>query len=320
MPPKYSFVLPAYKAAFLGESIDSILNQSHKDFELIIVNDASPEDLTSIVNSYHDERIQYYINEKNVGGTDLVAQWNHCITYAKGEYLILASDDDIYHPDYLEKMDVLVDRYPNIDVFFPRVQYIDESGKITTECDALAENLSFIDFLFLRHKGQIPLGIPFFIFKRVELDRNGGIVNFPTAWFSDDATVIRLARKGVVTHRDVLFSFRMSGLNISSVLNSMEMLKKKLLATEAFYFWYVDELKVVDVLTDEEKKKMDLVRSSLREMELRHMTWLICCSERKALLLCWCLLWKIKSLKILERMMICRNVFNLKTKKGKTNI
>lgn len=109
---KYSFVLPAYKAAFLRESIDSILNQTYKDFELIIVNDAPPEDLTSIVNCYQDERIQYYVNEKNVGGTDLVAQWNHCITYAIGEYLILASDDDVYHPDYLGKMEVLLYKVP----------------------------------------------------------------------------------------------------------------------------------------------------------------------------------------------------------------
>ena len=43
MSPKYSFVLPAYKATFLREAIDSILAQSYTDFELIIVNDASPD-------------------------------------------------------------------------------------------------------------------------------------------------------------------------------------------------------------------------------------------------------------------------------------
>jgi glycosyltransferase involved in cell wall biosynthesis len=79
---KYSFVLPAYKAKYLKESIDSIINQTYADCELIIVNDASPEDVDSIVTSYSDERIQYYRNEKNIGGTDLVAPWNYCISYA----------------------------------------------------------------------------------------------------------------------------------------------------------------------------------------------------------------------------------------------
>ena len=68
---KYSFVLPAYKATFLREAIDSILAQSYPDFELIIVNDKSPEDLTSIVNSYHDVRIQYYVNAQNIIVTTL---------------------------------------------------------------------------------------------------------------------------------------------------------------------------------------------------------------------------------------------------------
>ena len=95
---KYSFILPAYKARFFREALDSILSQTNKDFDLIIVNDASPEDLDSIVRSYNDSRIRYYVNEKNIGGKDLVAQWNHCLEYAKGEYVILASDDDVYSP------------------------------------------------------------------------------------------------------------------------------------------------------------------------------------------------------------------------------
>ena len=76
---KYSFVLPAYKACFFREAIESILNQTYSEFELIIVNDASPEDLDSIVNSYSDERIRYYRNKENIGGRDLVAQWNECL-------------------------------------------------------------------------------------------------------------------------------------------------------------------------------------------------------------------------------------------------
>ena len=49
---KFSITIPAYKRKYLKEAIDSCLSQTFKDFELIIVNDASPEDLDSIVNSY----------------------------------------------------------------------------------------------------------------------------------------------------------------------------------------------------------------------------------------------------------------------------
>lgn len=57
---KFSITIPAYKAKFLKECIDSILSQTYNDFELIIVNDASPEYLDSIINGYSDSRIRYY--------------------------------------------------------------------------------------------------------------------------------------------------------------------------------------------------------------------------------------------------------------------
>jgi len=63
----FSFVLPAYKATFLKEAIESILAQTYGDFELIIVDDASPEDLGSIVGSFHDSRISYHRNAVNIG-------------------------------------------------------------------------------------------------------------------------------------------------------------------------------------------------------------------------------------------------------------
>lgn len=56
---KFSVTVPAYKAQFLAECIDSILAQTYKHFELIIVNDASPQDLDSIVSKYDDPRIRY---------------------------------------------------------------------------------------------------------------------------------------------------------------------------------------------------------------------------------------------------------------------
>ena len=108
--PKYSFILSAYKADFLKEAIKSILSQTYRDFELIIVNDASPYDLYSIVASFRDDRITYYKNKSNEGGKSLVNQWNKCIEYAKGTYTIMASDDDLYDSKFLENVDVLVDK------------------------------------------------------------------------------------------------------------------------------------------------------------------------------------------------------------------
>ena len=257
---KYSFVLPAYKATYLKEAIDSILQQTYKDFELIIVNDASPEDLYSIVKSYDDPRIQYYVNKENIGGKDLVAQWNHSISYAKGAYLILASDDDVYDCEFLERMDKLIVRYPKANIFRPRVKTINEYGEIVGVEGYLKEYSSDIEFLQAWVNGWIGSGIPFYIFKREPLLEIGGFAQYPLAWFSDDATVLKLSNNGVVSSSDVLFSFRWSGMSISSKKNSLRSLELKLLATNLFYHETLTYLDGVD--TDSEMEKF--IKQSIR--------------------------------------------------------
>ena len=234
---KYSFVLPAYKAHFFKEAIDSILSQTYKDFELIIVNDASPEDLDSIVKQYDDSRIRYYVNKENLGGKDLVAQWNHCLEYAKGDYVILASDDDVYSSLYLEKMDELVCKYPDVNVFRPRVQIIDSNGVVTHTFSDAKELMNEVEYMYHWMMGAIGSGVPYFIFKKIVLLQYGGFKNFPSAWGSDDATVIDLAKNCIAFHSDVLFSFRMSGNNISSLKNNKQQLRLKLKAYIHFEKW-----------------------------------------------------------------------------------
>ena len=264
---KYSFVLPAYKAKYLKESIDSIINQTYTDFELIIVNDASPEDVDSIVNSYQDDRIQYYRNEKNIGGTDLVAQWNYSISYAKGEYLILASDDDIYSLEYLEKMDTLVRRYPETNVFRCRVKRFENSGKILQIDGYEGEYLTKIEYLHLWTAKHIGSGIPFVIFKREALMNIGGFVNYPLAWFSDDATIFKLADNGIgVYSKETLFSFRYSNENISTAKNNKKSLVAKYRATRMFYDHCIEFLENYVPRDEEEEHLITSIEYNLVRM------------------------------------------------------
>lgn len=64
----FSFVLPAYKSNFIFNTIKSILNQSYSHFELIIINDCSPDNsLKNVIFSFKDDRIRYYENKVNIG-------------------------------------------------------------------------------------------------------------------------------------------------------------------------------------------------------------------------------------------------------------
>ena len=64
--------MPAYKSQFLHKAIESILNQTYRHFELIVVDDKSPDNLKEIVDDFTDDRIVYKSNSKNIGGKDLI--------------------------------------------------------------------------------------------------------------------------------------------------------------------------------------------------------------------------------------------------------
>ena len=213
--PRFSFVLPAYKGRYLAESIKSILAQTVTDFELVIVNDCSPDDIAGIVADNSDARIRYFENERNIGGTDLVAQWNRCLSYASGEYVILATDDDVYEPNFLEAFVPLIEKYPEVGVFRARIMNVDDSGSIKYLDKCYKEYLRQEEFCFHLLQG-IQGGIPQNIFNRKMLVSNGGFVSFPLAWGSDDATILMMSKKGIVHSQDYLVKFRWSNINISS--------------------------------------------------------------------------------------------------------
>lgn len=214
----FSILLPAYKAAFLEKAIASVLGQSFGDFELVIVNDASPEDLDTIVARFADPRIRYYRNERNVGGKSLVANWNICLGYATRDLTVLFSDDDIMGADFLLEMERLAGKYPSVDVFYSRVAVIDEAGGLKSIAPASPEYESCLDFIWHRENNHRLIYTCNFAFRKQALERLGGFVDFPLAWGSDAATWFALARtKGIVSTDRVLSYWRWSGFNISNI-------------------------------------------------------------------------------------------------------
>ena len=96
-----SVIMSVYNGEiYLRETIDSILNQSHKNFEFIIVNDASTDKTQEIITSYIDHRIIYLKNESNIGQT---LSRNKAISKAKGLYIIQTDADDISLKNRIEK-------------------------------------------------------------------------------------------------------------------------------------------------------------------------------------------------------------------------
>jgi len=101
-PPRISIVLPTYNGAkYIRKSIDSCLNQTYANIELIIVDDGSTDETPRIIKAYLDKRIKYFRHKKNKG---LPHALNTGFANATGEYLTWTSDDNYYDKNAIEKM------------------------------------------------------------------------------------------------------------------------------------------------------------------------------------------------------------------------
>ena len=113
--PTVSFVVPCYKLAhLLPECVISILNQSYRQFEVLILDDCSPDNTPKVARSFHDSRVKYVRNEKNLGH---LQNYNHGIAMARGRYVWLISADDRLRKPFI------LERYLGIMETNPRVGY-----------------------------------------------------------------------------------------------------------------------------------------------------------------------------------------------------
>ncbi len=234
MSVMFSIGIPAYKAKYLLECIDSILNQTYQNFELIIVNDCSPENLDIIVESFVDNRISYYTNESNCGAENVVDNWNICLSYAKGDYFILMGDDDIMCENYLYEFEKMITKHPQAQVLHCRSAIIDENSNVLSYTESRPEFESVFDNIYHRIKGLRNQYISDFVYKTEHLKQVGGFYKMKLAWASDDITsYIASMEYGIVHTQEILFKYRSSPLTISSSGN----IDLKLVAIEEEKEW-----------------------------------------------------------------------------------
>lgn len=245
---KFSVTVPAYKAQFLAECIDSILAQTYKNFELIIVNDASPQDLDSIVSKYDDPRIRYYKNKVGFGAEHVVGNWNKCLEYATGDYIICMGDDDKLLPNCLEDYVKLIEKYPGLGVYHGWTEIIDENSEITNILQPLPEKESVYSLIYSRLSGRTQF-IGDFLFDVALLRKEGGFYDLPYAWGSDNISVFRAAEKDGIAHTQVpVFQYRSNSQSISSSSHNRE----KMNSITLEYEWVNDFLvnkSIIDDLT-----------------------------------------------------------------------
>jgi glycosyltransferase involved in cell wall biosynthesis len=125
---KVSVIMPAYNSEkYVAEAIQSILSQTFRDFELIIVNDASPDSSDKIIKKFKDKRIRYFRRKYNKGKCH---SNNFGIKKARGKYLMIFDSDDIMVKCKIEVLSRILDENPDAGLVYSDALVCDEEGKI----------------------------------------------------------------------------------------------------------------------------------------------------------------------------------------------
>ena len=126
---KYSIIIPVYNVEeYMDRCLKSILNQTYSNYEVIIVNDGSPDNSDNIIKSYEKEDKRFKGYKKANGG--LSDARNYGLKYATGDYLIFIDADDYIENNYLEKVNDVLERNKDIDVLKFKIKLVDEGGNL----------------------------------------------------------------------------------------------------------------------------------------------------------------------------------------------
>ena len=148
--PKISVLMSCYNHdKFVGEAVKSVLNQSFKDFEFLIIDDNSTDKTYDIVNSFNDPRIKTFRNEKNFG---MVFNTNSLIKKSSGKYIAIINSDDSWLPEKLQKQFDFLENNADYGACFTLANIINEDNKIIK--NNIQDSLKYLEpdrFSFLNY-------------------------------------------------------------------------------------------------------------------------------------------------------------------------
>lgn len=231
---KYSILIPAYKSKFFRECLESVFAQSFDDYEIVILNDCSPEGLDTIVADFKDKRLRYYKNKENVGAERVVDNWNKLLSLSKGEYVVCMGDDDKLTPNFLEAYNTLMLKYPGLDLYHARTEIIDEKSQFKDIQEDRPDKESAYAMMWNCIFGSRIQFIGDFLFKASKLKANGGFFYSPLAWGADCvSTYIAAKDTGCANLHEPTFLYRSNSYSITSSENA----RLKVEATRQIMLW-----------------------------------------------------------------------------------
>jgi glycosyltransferase involved in cell wall biosynthesis len=210
--PKVSVLMPAYNAEkYLGEAIDSILNQTFTDFECIIIDDCSTDNTWKIIQKYakKDSRIVGVQNKNNLG---IAGNLNKAISLSKGKYLARMDADDWAYPDRFEKQVSFLDENLEVGIVGGAMEVRDETlEKILYIRLYAQDDLSLRKYFFK----QSPFSHPCVMYRKEVIEDN--LYNEKLSPTEDYDLYFRVGKKYKFANiKDIVLKYRTSNTQASS--------------------------------------------------------------------------------------------------------
>jgi len=231
--PKITVLMPVYNVApYVREAIESILNQTCRDFELLIINDGSTDATRTEVLKFTDPRIRFVENETNIG---LANTLNKGIDLARGEYIARMDGDDISLPYRLEKQAAILDDHPEIDICGAGYRFFGTKN---------------FDVLYPSDHQSIQIGLLFGCCMIIPLFRKKSIENTRLRYEQDffPAEDYRfwtrcVMRLNLYNIPEVLFLYRMHPMQVSETMKNQPQMAEhvKLLYFQCFFSQFSDD-------------------------------------------------------------------------------
>jgi glycosyltransferase involved in cell wall biosynthesis len=236
-----AIVIPFYKLTFFEETIESLVNQTDKRFNIYIGDDASPENPKVVLDKYENKlNFKYKRFETNLGGISLVKQWERCLNMLQDEnWLMILGDDDYLEKTVVESWNKYFNLFQNKSnvIRFSTISK-NEMKNTFTEPSKHPTWENGIDSYYRRHKKEIRSSLSEYVFS-LEAYNKFGIYDYPLAWHSDDRMWIDFSKnKKIFSINESKVIVRTSLINISGKTDNITLKNK---ASILFYGYLIKE-------------------------------------------------------------------------------
>ncbi|MFV8368167.1 glycosyltransferase [Flavobacterium sp. LB2R40] len=233
-----SIIIPYYKITFFDKTLQSLAEQTNKEFKVFIGNDNSKNSPLELLDKYKDKFTFQYVKFKaNVGSKDLVQQWNRCIELDKStsEWMMILGDDDVLNKNVVEEFYKQRNRFEgSINVVRFSTIKINEKGDFISDkyYNPIIEKAT--DFLFRETRSSLSE----YVFRKNNLKKTT-IKNFPLAWYSDVLAVLEVSSfNQIYSINEAVVNVRISNESISGSSNNMS---EKSRASFQFYYYLLND-------------------------------------------------------------------------------